>query len=81
MHPHRWLTSWRGILVTIGLILMVGSGLIQAAERAPVPPDGLFPPETPTSIPDFRLPSVDGKTLVAADLRDKVVVIRFWATW
>jgi hypothetical protein len=81
MHPHRWLTPWRGILVTIGLILMVGSGLIQAAERAPVPPDGLLPPETPTSIPDFRLPSVDGKTLAAADLRDKVVVIRFWATW
>lgn len=81
MHPHRRLTPWRGILVTIGLVLLVGSYTTPAAERVPVPPDGLLPPETPTSIPDFRLPSVDGKTLEAADLRGKVVVIRFWATW
>jgi len=81
MHSHRRLTPWRGILVTMGLALVVGSYTTPAAERAPVPPDGLLPPETPTSIPDFCLPSVDGKTLEAADLRGKVVVIRFWATW
>ena len=81
MYQHRLSTRWRWMFVAIGLILMMGSYTIQAAERAPVPPDGLLPPAQPTFIPDFRLPSVAGKTMDAADLRGKVVVMRFWSTW
>jgi len=31
--------------------------------------------------PDFSLLTQDGKTLTSADLRGKVVVLAFWATW
>jgi hypothetical protein len=81
MHQQRRWMPWRWILVVMGLVLIVGSHTLQAAERASVPPDGLPPPEKPTSLPDFRLPGVNGTTLDAADLRGKVVVMRFWSTW
>jgi peroxiredoxin len=32
-------------------------------------------------MPAFQLPAVDGSTLSSADLRGKVVIVRFWATW
>ncbi len=81
MQKQRLLTRWRWIIVAIGLVLMLSSHAAEAAEGIPVPPDGLSPPEKPTSIPDFNLPSVDGKTIHASDLRGKVVVMRFWSTW
>jgi heme/copper-type cytochrome/quinol oxidase subunit 3 len=37
MHPHRRLAPWRGILVTMGLVLLVGSYTAPAAERVVVP--------------------------------------------
>jgi hypothetical protein len=32
-------------------------------------------------MPVFELPGIDGAKLRSTDLRDKVTVIRFWATW
>ena len=31
--------------------------------------------------PAFTIKSLDGKTLVLADLKGKIVVVNFWATW
>ncbi|HMK61790.1 MAG TPA: TlpA disulfide reductase family protein [Dissulfurispiraceae bacterium] len=33
------------------------------------------------SAPDFTLPDISGKTWRLSDLRGKVVLINFWATW
>ncbi|HLF57565.1 MAG TPA: TlpA disulfide reductase family protein [Thermoanaerobaculia bacterium] len=32
-------------------------------------------------VPDFRLPTADGRDLGPADLRGRVVLYEFWATW
>jgi peroxiredoxin len=33
------------------------------------------------SPPDFRLPTLDGGSMTLSDLKGKVVLINFWATW
>ena len=30
---------------------------------------------------DFELPTLDGKTIRSGDLKGKVVLLDFWATW
>jgi len=35
----------------------------------------------PVSAPDFKLKSIDGKTVSLADLKGKVAVVNFWGVW
>jgi cytochrome oxidase Cu insertion factor (SCO1/SenC/PrrC family) len=44
-------------------------------------PAGLIAVSSATPTPAFPLPAVDGSTVSSADLRGKVVIVRFWATW
>jgi len=37
--------------------------------------------ETGPAMPDFRLPTADGRDLAATDLRGHAVLYEFWATW
>ena len=37
--------------------------------------------QQPASVPQLSLPELDGRTLRSEDLKDKIVVIDFWATW
>ena len=70
--------KWGGVMLSA---LLSVSGIAQAAE-------GLFPratvmaaPATPTKAPAFEFANLQGGALRSADLKGKVVVIRFWATW
>ena len=39
------------------------------------------PFQPPKPAPAFALPSVDGRTVRLEDLRGKLVLVFFWATW
>jgi cytochrome c biogenesis protein CcmG, thiol:disulfide interchange protein DsbE len=42
---------------------------------------GRPPRSAPVNADDFRLPTLDGKTLALSELRGQWVLINFWATW
>ncbi len=49
---------------------------------------GLFPtatvmaaPKQPTKLPEFEFANLHGGTLKSADMKGRVIIIRFWATW
>jgi cytochrome oxidase Cu insertion factor (SCO1/SenC/PrrC family) len=69
---------WFVVIGLWSLVLWAGA-TARAADAPPAPPPGLSPIAQP--MPDFSLPAVNGTTITAADLRGKVVVVRFWATW
>src|SRR6266446_2989984 len=37
--------------------------------------------QQPDPVPQFSLPQLDGRTLRSDDLKDKIVILDFWATW
>ena len=39
------------------------------------------PYEPPKPAPEFSLPDLDGRPVALADLRGKVTLVFFWATW
>lgn len=64
--------SWMLIISVLAVGLVIGLALSQrnASVR---PTDGLAP--------DFRFVSFDGEEMRLSDLRGKVVVLNFWASW
>ena len=79
-------------IVFIGLALVVlgliGGALQQRTEsEAPVAAahnDETFSVQllrNPVPAPEFSVTTLDGKTITSADLRGKVTLVNFWATW
>lgn len=67
----RWgsLLAWVGLF---SLLVVVALGLLKA-QRGPV---GIG-----QAAPDFELRTFDGQTIRLANLKGKVVVVNFWASW
>jgi len=65
----------------VGVVLIAGIALGTAIGETPEPPMGLTAVKPPTPMPAFSLPGLQSRGFDASTLKDKVVVVRFWATW
>src|SRR6516225_6760688 len=67
------------------LFLCVVAGLAACAQDSASPaksqPTEAVAGEVGSRLPDFTVTSLQGRQISSADLRDKVVLIDFWATW
>lgn len=59
-------------LAVIGLLTILAVGLLRSQQGSV---------NVGQKIPDFTLTTFDGQTIRSADLRGKVLVINFWASW
>jgi hypothetical protein len=70
---------WLFVIVGIALMLASTGGI--ATSQPLEPPKGLTEIKPATPMPAFTLPELGGVTFDSSALQDKVVVVRFWATW
>ena len=68
----------RTTVVCVALALLIVSGAGAAPDFASLQVQSYQPPKP---APAFSLPTVDGRTVRLEDLRGKVVLLFFWATW
>jgi thiol-disulfide isomerase/thioredoxin len=73
----RW-TPWLGLAVLLGLQLQ--GGVVGAAELPPLS-HRLTAVGEPAPAQALRLLDLDGSTHDLADLRGRLVLVNFWATW
>ena len=72
---HQKKSSWGRIAAWVGLFVLLGIvaiGLV-STQQGPV---GIGRP-----VPDFTLTTFDGSSITLSELRGKVVVVNFWASW
>jgi len=53
----------------------------QAAEGLFPAATVMAPPPQPTKMPEFDFVNLHGGALKSSEMKGKVIIIRFWATW
>ena len=69
----------RGLLAAV--IALATVALPAAAAEPDWASFGAVAYEPPRPAPAFSLPDLDGRPVALADLRGKVILVFFWATW
>ena len=66
-------------------VVLLGLALLTAGSAGAAGPDftalQIAPYDPPKPAPALSLPDVHGRTVTLADLKGKVVLLFFWATW
>lgn len=70
-----------GQSLLLGLCLIGLVGCNQRSSNPPEKPKPVAPGEIGSNLPDFSIKDLQGHSLSLADLRGKVVLADFWATW
>ena len=68
-------------LAALGALLVASLALPAPAASPDLGALGFQPYEAPKPAPAFSLPDLAGRTWTLAELRGKVVLLFFWATW
>jgi thiol-disulfide isomerase/thioredoxin len=69
-------------LLFLGLAVLGLAGCNQPPASPPLPKENVIAAgEIGSSLPDFAVKDLQGRGISSADLRGKVVLIDFWATW
>ena len=66
---------------TARLAAILFSSLMLSVTTFTASANSLQPVNPPTPMPAFKIPGLNGSSGSDADLRNKVTVIRFWASW
>lgn len=69
----------RTLLLLIAVLLLLSGNCLAGASRPDKAPGGAALVGQPA--PDFQLKTVDGRSIRLSDLKGKVVLVNFWATW
>lgn len=77
MLSQREFPSLLALVASVCLVV----GATAALEWSPVFAMASRPPVVGTPAPSFELPNLHGETVALEDLRGKVVLLNFWATW
>ncbi len=67
--------------LTAALAATLLGTILSLQPASPARATALQPVTPPAPIPAFQLPGLNGSSGSDADLRNKVTVIRFWASW
>jgi thiol-disulfide isomerase/thioredoxin len=74
-----------GLVTTIGYVMFFGSSRSTKQSNVRLPEGGDASEAgrsgSEAALPDFNIPTIDGRTIRFSDYRGKVLVVDFWATW
>ncbi len=73
--------AWNTVTLILGISLLFGAGWTMWGIPHGEVPRGVGRPLVGQSAPEFRLTQLDGNTVALQDLRDKIVIVNFWASW